>query len=60
MLSLDLDHFKAINDQHGHQVGDRVLQAFCRRMEDTLRQSDVFGRQGGEEFILLLPATSMA
>ena len=60
VLSLDLDHFKAINDQHGHQVGDRVLQAFCRRMEDTLRQSDVFGRQGGEEFILLLPATSMA
>lgn len=60
VLLLDLDHFKAINDQYGHQSGDRVLQAFCRRMEDTLRQSDVFGRQGGEEFILLLPATSMA
>ncbi|MAD01662.1 MAG: hypothetical protein CMK76_17510 [Pseudomonadales bacterium] len=60
VLSLDLDHFKAINDQHGHQIGDHVLQAFCRRMEDTLRQSDVFGRQGGEEFILLLPATTMA
>lgn len=60
VLSIDLDHFKAINDQFGHQVGDRVLQAFCRRMEDALRQSDVFGRLGGEEFIVLLPATTMA
>lgn len=60
VLSIDLDHFKAINDQFGHQIGDRVLQAFCRRMEDALRQSDVFGRMGGEEFIVLLPATTMA
>ncbi|MEL0168899.1 MAG: GGDEF domain-containing protein [Pseudomonadaceae bacterium] len=59
VLLLDLDHFKAINDQFGHQGGDRVLQGFCRRMEDALRQSDVFGRLGGEEFIVLAPATTM-
>ncbi len=60
VLSLDLDHFKAINDQFGHQTGDRVLQVCCRHVEDALRQSDVFGRVGGEEFIVLLPATTMA
>lgn len=60
VLSLDLDHFKAINDQFGHQCGDRVLEAFCRHMEDAMRQADVLGRVGGEEFIVLLPATTVA
>lgn len=49
---LDLDFFKKINDQHGHQVGDAVLRAFADAATATLRQTDVIGRFGGEEFIL--------
>ena len=61
---LDLDHFKRINDQHGHGVGDEVLRQFAERMRSQLRRMDVigrgevdstFGRYGGEEFLLLLP-----
>lgn len=54
---LDLDHFKQINDQHGHAAGDRVLQDFCRSARAVLRPGDVLGRYGGEEFVLLLPDT---
>lgn len=57
LMLLDLDHFKSINDQFGHQVGDEVLQAFCRRIETALRRADVFGRLGGEEFVVLMPDT---
>lgn len=49
---IDLDYFKKINDQHGHQVGDAVLRVFANATTATLRQTDVIGRFGGEEFIL--------
>lgn len=54
---LDIDHFKKINDQHGHQAGDAALRAFAAEVRERLRSSDVFGRMGGEEFGLVLPAT---
>lgn len=60
LLMLDLDHFKAINDTHGHQVGDEVLRQLSRLAYNTLRGSDMLGRLGGEEFAALLPATSLA
>jgi diguanylate cyclase (GGDEF)-like protein len=56
-LLLDLDHFKEVNDIHGHAAGDQVLRETGRRLADTCRISDVVARYGGEEFILLLPET---
>lgn len=60
LLAMDLDHFKSINDTHGHQTGDRVLVDFAGRVGHVLRQPDRFGRFGGEEFVVLLPETSLA
>jgi diguanylate cyclase (GGDEF)-like protein len=57
VLALDLDHFKDINDHHGHQVGDRVLVDFVQRAQGMLRRPAIFARFGGEEFITLLPDT---
>jgi diguanylate cyclase (GGDEF)-like protein len=57
LVMLDLDHFKSVNDTHGHAVGDRVLQQVAEILRATLRPSDVFGRLGGEEFAILLPET---
>ncbi len=54
---LDLDHFKRINDVHGHAAGDRVLQTFAAVARACLRDGDVVARYGGEEFVLLLPNT---
>jgi diguanylate cyclase (GGDEF)-like protein len=55
----DIDHFKNLNDTHGHETGDRVLRVFSRIMTESLRPTDLLGRWGGEEFVLLLPRTSM-
>ncbi len=60
LLMVDLDHFKSVNDRHGHLVGDRVLAEFARRVDGQLRRPDVFGRYGGEEFAVLLPETLLA
>ncbi len=58
LLMLDIDHFKVINDTHGHQMGDRVLVDFVGRIRPLLRRPDQLGRYGGEEFLLLLPETT--
>lgn len=52
---IDLDHFKAINDQYGHAIGDDILVSFCRNAVSTIRVQDLFGRIGGEEFLLFMP-----
>lgn len=54
---LDLDHFKAVNDTHGHDTGDRVILGFVERVQSVLRKRDRLYRLGGEEFVLLLPGT---
>jgi len=56
---LDLDHFKQVNDTHGHAVGDEVLRRIAVQVQDTVRGSDLFGRWGGEEFMVLLPDTPL-
>jgi diguanylate cyclase (GGDEF)-like protein len=53
-IMLDLDHFKQVNDRHGHEVGDRALQLFGRLLKDTRRSGDLAARLGGEEFCVLL------
>ncbi len=57
---VDLDHFKHINDTHGHAAGDAVLRAFAQAGQAALRATDVLARWGGEEFLVLLPDTEMA
>lgn len=59
LVLLDLDHFKQVNDQYGHETGDKVLVHVARLMRQNLRQGDYVGRWGGEEFVLLLPSTSL-
>jgi diguanylate cyclase (GGDEF)-like protein len=59
VVLLDLDHFKAINDRHGHDVGDRALRLFGQALRDELREGDLAGRLGGEEFALLLRHTPL-
>ena len=56
---IDLDHFKEINDNYGHEAGDRVLMALARLLMQRLRKSDVVGRTGGEEFAVVLPASTI-
>lgn len=55
VMMIDLDHFKRINDTHGHEIGDQVLVHVARTLEHHLRAEDVFARWGGEEFIVLMP-----
>ena len=59
LLVLDLDHFKSVNDHHGHEVGDRLLKAFADVSEANVRPSDQLFRMGGEEFCFVLPETSL-
>jgi diguanylate cyclase len=55
---IDLDHFKKINDEHGHDAGDRALRHFAQLAKPALRETDMIGRWGGEEFVVVLPDTS--
>jgi diguanylate cyclase (GGDEF)-like protein len=59
LVMTDLDHFKRVNDEHGHQRGDRVLQEFAKRLRQAVRASDTLYRLGGEEFAMLLPGTDI-
>ncbi len=56
---MDIDHFKQVNDKNGHRVGDQVLEELARRIQASLRNQDISGRYGGEEFIALLPETNI-
>ncbi|MEM1262863.1 MAG: sensor domain-containing diguanylate cyclase [Pseudomonadota bacterium] len=58
-IIVDLDHFKLINDTYGHDAGDRVLEAAACVFKDALRDKDTIGRWGGEEFVMLVPSTSI-
>lgn len=60
LILIDLDHFKSINDSYGHQTGDAVLVSFARTITEAVREVDVVGRWGGEEFVVLLPGTIAA
>jgi diguanylate cyclase (GGDEF)-like protein len=59
VVMLDIDHFKSINDDFGHAFGDTVLQKVAMAIRDDLRQPDLLGRYGGEEFVILLPMTDV-
>jgi diguanylate cyclase (GGDEF)-like protein len=58
VLVLDIDHFKRINDEHGHPIGDAFLRSFADRVRALVRATDVLVRRGGEEFVLILPRTN--
>ena len=60
VLMIDVDHFKSVNDRHGHEAGDRALTHLSRLMTQALRQQDRVGRFGGEEFLVLLPSADLA
>lgn len=60
VIMLDIDHFKQVNDVHGHNVGDEVIERLSRVVCATVRDEDIFGRLGGEEFGLVLPDTNIA
>lgn len=59
VMMIDVDHFKNVNDTMGHQMGDHILQVLAKVFKDSLRQTDMIGRWGGEEFIVILPQTSL-
>lgn len=60
LVMLDLDHFKRVNDTHGHQAGDEVLRALAETLQAEIRQEDIFCRYGGEEFVVLMPHILLA
>lgn len=59
-LMADIDHFKIVNDTYGHPIGDKVLVGLVQRCQEELRAIDVFGRVGGEEFLIVLPETNQS
>jgi len=59
LLMFDIDHFKVVNDTYGHHVGDIVLRMITERVKSCLRESDIFARVGGEEFMIILPRTTL-
>jgi diguanylate cyclase (GGDEF)-like protein/PAS domain S-box-containing protein len=59
-IMIDIDHFKLVNDAHGHSVGDEVLQQLADRWREALRGIDIMGRYGGEEFLVLLPESGLS
>lgn len=59
-IMFDLDHFKNINDKFGHQTGDEVLKKVCQIVKSSIRKDDICGRYGGEEFIVILPNTTIS
>jgi two-component system cell cycle response regulator len=59
VLITDIDHFKAINDVHGHEGGDDILRDFARRVRGAVRGADLACRYGGEEFVVMMPDTTL-
>src|SRR5690606_14331950 len=59
-LLIDIDHFKTINDRHGHHIGDQTIRRAADTLSATLRETDIVGRLGGEEFAVLMPHTDQA
>jgi diguanylate cyclase (GGDEF)-like protein len=59
IILLDIDHFKQVNDQYGHNVGDQVLKHIVAKLQNCIRESDELGRWGGEEFLILTPETEL-
>ena len=59
LIFCDLDHFKRVNDTHGHKIGDEILKEFTQLISANIRNTDIFARWGGEEFVLLLPDTNI-
>jgi len=59
LMILDIDHFKAVNDTHGHNAGDEILKSFSSRIRKAARTADLVCRLGGEEFVVVMPDTSL-
>jgi diguanylate cyclase (GGDEF)-like protein len=57
---VDIDHFRVVNDKHGHLQGDHKLVEFARKLEETARETDLLARYGGEEFVIIMPETDLA
>lgn len=60
LAMFDIDHFKQVNDAHGHLQGDRILQDVAKLLDDAVRETDIVARYGGEEFVVIMPQTNLA